>query len=203
MAQQTEEYTILAELYFKFGLVFDDQDNLKKAKDYYEKSVETDKTINNKYLSSAYSNLASLALEDNEVQTAISYYKKALEADEISENNEGIYDSAVKLAEIYKTVNQTETINFYKRAIEAAKILKDVFYIISSSLLLGDFYFEKMKYEQALKYYDYAYHYAQDKTSKENIERIKIRLNDIKYKIGEKNYENTIEILHSQRKDNE
>ena len=105
------EKPVLAELYFKYALNSDKEGNIETAVKYYRKCVETsqDRLIN-AYLSSALSNLASIYDEDGKSDMAIKYLQESLRLDELSKNYNGIYASAMKLAEINSSRNPEKTI---------------------------------------------------------------------------------------------
>ena len=175
------EKNVLAELYFKYALNCDEEGDIETAVKYYKKCVETSQDPKiNQYLSSTLTNLATIFDENGKSDLAIKYLQESLRLDEITQNNNGIYVSSMKLAEINTNKAPEKSIEYLKRAINCAIELNEPFYIASSDVALGDFYYNRKDYTNALKYYKQAYTLAKDNFTKDNIEKIEMRINDIK-----------------------
>ena len=175
----------LSELYFKYALIADDKGNTALALEYYKKCIDlSDDDKLNKYLSAAYSNIATLHLEKNENDAAAKYFIKAYEIDERHNNYDGMYFSASKLAKMSQKVNPEKTIEYLNKAKECAKNLNDTFYMASAALATGDFYYSQKQNEKALKEYFNAYEIAKNNFSKDNLNKIQMRIDDIKFRIG-------------------
>lgn len=173
------EKTVLAELYFKYALNCDEEGDIETAVKFYKKCVETSQDPKiNKFLSSTLSNLATIFDEHGKTEIAIKYLQESLRLDEITQNNNGIYVSAMKLSEMLTDKNKS--LAYLKRAKNCATELNEPFYIASSDLALGDFYYNQKDYAVALKYYDKAKSLAQNNFTKDNIVKIEQRINDIK-----------------------
>lgn len=178
------EKNVLAELYFKYALSCDEAEDIETAVKYYKKCVETSQNPHiNEYLSSALTNLATIYEEDGNASIAEKYLQESLRLDEMTENYNGIYISAMKLANINSSKNQQKCLVFIKKAKACAVELNETFYIASANIAFGDFYYKNKEYENALKYYNEAHKLAINNFTKENIKKIEIRINDIK-KIG-------------------
>ena len=173
------EKNVLAELYFKYALNADKNGEIDVAVKYYRKCVETsqDRLVNT-YLSSALSNLASIYDEDGRSDMAVKYLQESLRLDELSNNYNGIYSSAMKLAEINLTRNPERALDNLKKAKKCAEELGETFYIASADVALGDLYYNCSEYKNAIEYYNEAIGYKD--LSKDNIEKIEMRIEDIK-----------------------
>lgn len=181
------EKSVLAELYFKYALNCDEEGDIKTAVKYYKKCVETSQDPEiNQYLSSTLSNLATIFDENDKTDTAIKYLQESLRLDELTQNYNGIYISSMKLAEINANRAPEKSLEFLKRAKNCAVELNEPFYIASSNVALGDFYYNKKDYAKALKYYNLAHSTAAENFTKDNIEKIEVRINDIKKVYNEK-----------------
>ena len=192
----------LSELYFKYALALDDKNDTKNAIEFYNKCIKTsDNQKTNKYLSPAYSNIATLYLEKNDTQNAIDTYKKAYEIDKQNNNIEGMYYSSTKLASILQKNQPEDALTYMKIALDCAKQTKDVFYIVSAALAIGDFHYDRKQSEIALKHYIYALDFAQNKLSADNLNKINVRINDIKFKIGVENFDKLVEIIREQKEE--
>jgi len=200
--ESSTDISTLSELYFKYALALDDKNDLRKAVEFYKKCIELgndDKT--NKFLSSAYSNLATLDLEKNDTENAIKNYTKAYDIDKSNANVEGMYYSASKLASILQKKQPEAALEHLHTALDCAKLTKDVFYIVTSSLAIGDYYYDRRQNEFALKHYIYALDLATARLSKDNIDKINVRINDIKFKMGVEKFDNLVDIIRE--KENE
>ena len=178
------EKNVLAELYFKYALNCDEEGDIENAVKYYKKCVETsqDPTIN-AYLSSSLTNLATIFDENGKTDLSIKYLQESLRLDESTKNYNGIYISTMKLAEINSLRNPDKSYEYLKKAKACAIELNEPFYITSSDVALGDYYYNKKDYINALKHYKNAHALALNNFSKENITKIEMRINDIK-KLG-------------------
>ena len=171
------EKSVLAELYFKYAVNNDNQGDIETAVKYYKKCVETSQDMKiNAYLSSALTNLASIYYENGKTEPAIKYLNESLRLDELSRNYNGIYISAMKLAEI----NKEKTLEYLQRAKKCAQELNEQFYITSVDIALGDYYTGLKDYPNALKFYESAKKFAQNDFNKENLKKIQLRIDDIK-----------------------
>ena len=98
--------------------------------------------------------------------------------------------------------NQPEdALTYMKIALDCAKQTKDVFYIVSAALAIGDFHYDRKQSEIALKHYIYALDFAQNKLSADNLNKINVRINDIKFKIGVENFDKLVEIIREQKEE--
>lgn len=199
VSNESMDIKVLAELYFKYALALDDKNDSKTAIEFYNKCIKlSDDYKVNKFLSPTYSNIATLYMEKNDTENAINTYIKAFEIDKQSNNVEGMYDTASKLASILQRKQPEAAREYFETALDCAKRINDVFYIVSASLAFGDYYYDQQKNEIALKYYINALNLAQNGFSQDNINKINIRINDIKFRLGVEKFENIVEIIKEQ-----
>ena len=185
ISHSTMDTETLSELYFKYALIADDKGSSQIALEYYQKCIDlSDDDKMNKYLSAAYSNLATLYFEKNEKEKATENFTKAYEIDERNNNYDGMYFSATKLAQIAQKINPQNAIEYLNKAKECALKLNDTFYIASAALATGDFYYSIKENENALTEYFNAYDIAQNNFSRDNLSKIQMRIDDIKFRIG-------------------
>lgn len=196
VSDETMDTKSLSELYFKYALIMDDKNDVRTASKYYNMCIElNDDHKVNKFLSSAYSNIATLYAEKNDTTSAINNFLKAFEIDKENSNVEGMYYSASKLATLYSKKDSEKALEYFYTALDCAKLTKDIFYIVSAALALGDYNYDSMDNEIALKNYLYAYELAQSSFSKENLSKIEMRINDMKFRLGIEKYENLVELI--------
>ncbi|MBQ8169072.1 tetratricopeptide repeat protein, partial [bacterium] len=178
---------VLSELYYKFALTNEDIGDEETAVLFYKKCITLD-AKNNPHISDALSNLALLYDDIGERDLAIKYYLESLKIDEVNKNFNGIYSSSMKLGEIYSVKQPEKALEYFNKALDYANKLNEDFYIISTNTALGDFYFNKKNNETALRHFKIAYKHASNSTYTENAEKIQLRINDIKIKIGEERF---------------
>ena len=184
LAEQNSELENLSELYFKFALLADENNEPSIAIHYYKKCIES-ADDNNKYKSLSYSNLGDFYLDYKEDKLALLNFEKALELDTKNSNNYGIYYAASNIAKLLLKLNCETAFSYLEKAKSAATKSDDLFAMANSGLHLGDFYSNNKEYEKALKEYFSVLNLVKDKFSKENTQKILIRIDDLKYKIGE------------------
>lgn len=198
-SDETMHEEILSELYFKYALAMDDKHDTQTAIEFYNKCIQLDENPQiNKFLSPAYSNIAMLYLERSDTENAIKNYEKAYHIDKSNANVEGTYYSAAKLANILQRKQPEKALEYFNIALDCAKLIKDVFYIVSATLAVGDFHYDKNQNELALKHYLDALDLAKNSFSQENINKIKVRINDIKFKLGVERFNELAEIIKSE-----
>lgn len=196
IADESMDIPVLSEVYFKYALALDDKNDTISAVEFYNKCISLSSDFKvNKFLSSAFSNIATLYAEKNNIENAIINYTKAYEIDKQNSNSEGMYYSSSKLATLLKKKNPEKSLEYFYTALDCAKLTKDVFYIVSAALALGDYNYDRKENEIALKNYLYALDLAQDNFSKDNINKINLRINDIKFRIGVEKFENLLDVI--------
>ncbi len=178
------EKSVLCELYFKYALNCDEEGDIENAVKYYKKCVETSQEPKiNAYLSSSLTNLASIYDENDKSDLAVKYLQESLRLDELSTNYNGIYVSSMKLAEIISFKSPEKSLEYLKKAKACAVELNETFYIASSDIALGDYYYNKKDYRTALSHYQSARKLAVNNFTPDNILKIDRRINDIQ-KLG-------------------
>lgn len=198
-SDETMNEEILSELYFKYALAMDDKNDTQTAIELYNKCINLSENFEvNKFLSPAYSNIATLYLEKNDIENAVKNYQKAYEIDKRSNNLEGIYDSSSKLASILQRQDPDKALKYFETALDCAKLIKDIFYIVSASLAIGDYHYDIKQNEIALKYYINALDLAQNNFSRDNINKINIRVNDVKFRIGAERFDKLVEVIREE-----
>ena len=103
-------------------------------------------------------------------------------------NDYGVYYSASNIAKILIKQDPNSAYQYLLKAHEAALKSKDIFAIANSGLHLGDYFSNNNLLELALKEYFSVLDLVKDKFSNENKNKIRVRINDIKYKLGEEKF---------------
>lgn len=190
------EDEVLAELYFKYALANDDNKNIEIAFEYYNKCIAV--TTPNSYKALAYSNLASCYFEQENFTDAKICYQKAYEIEKSNNNYDGIYYNSLKLAQLLSNEKSEKTLDYLIEAKKSAEFLNEEFYILESTLALGDYYYNTSDtYKESLIQYFKAKRIAKNTVEKidisiieQRIEDMKLRMNKADYTEIEKKYDN-------------
>ena len=173
---------ILAELYFKFALANDDKGDEKNAFDYYSKCIMINH--NNPYKALAYSNMGSCYFENDNLSDAKDCFLKSYEIEKNSNNYEGIYYAASYLAKISVLEKDKRALNYLIESQQCAEFINEDFYILESTVALGDFYYNNISLnKKALNEYFKARKIALTLGSSVDISKINQRINDMKLRM--------------------
>ena len=176
---------VLSELYYKFAVCCEDRAEDELAAKYYKMCISLKSTP---YLADALSNLALLYDDIGERELAIKYYVESLKVYQHVKNFNGMYSSSMKLAEIYSSSDYEMTVEYYNKALAYAKELKEDFYVVSTNIAIGDLYFNRKENLMAYEHYKTALNMLKNSNDKDNINKIMMRMDDIKLRIGEEKF---------------
>ncbi len=176
--ENVDEHT-LAELYFKYALSCDDRGEVEQAYKYYNKCIAI--PVENPYKSLAYSNLASCYYENGTYDEALDCFLHAYNLDKSSNNYDGIYYNASHLAKLDKK----KQLEYLREAKKSAEFINEDFYILESTLALGDYYYnEPNKHKEALREYFKAKKTAKNLAGTVDINKIETRINDMRLRMN-------------------
>ena len=177
---------LVSELYYKYAVASDEADDPKTAAIYYKKCIDLNSNPNNNpYISMSLANLAELYDEAGATQFAIKYYTESIALDKAANNYNGMYYSSIHLGEIYAAKNDTLALEHLNNALNYATTLNEPFYIAGASLEIGEFHLKRRNFEEAYKMFINAYKIAEKSFTKDNLDKIKSRLNDVKHRVSE------------------
>ena len=175
--------SVLAELYFKFALSNDDREMLDDAFEYYNKCISIPES--NPYKALAYSNLGSCYLDNENYTDAKACFKEAYKIEKTNNNYDGIFYTASKLAKIFNLENSSKALNYLLEAKKCAEFINEDFYILESTVALGDYYYnDSKKIEDALKEYLKAQNIASNLNEEIDISKIESRIEDMKHRLA-------------------
>lgn len=187
--ENAEDEVLLAELYYKLGILSDETGEVKQAVMCYKNCVELAED-KNPYASGAYTNLAAIYEESDAKDSAEKFYELSLELDEKSGNDNGIYHSSMKLASLTRRKNPEKALSYYEKAYAMAEKLKEPLYKVSTSMALGDFYNLYLKNSSiALEKYFIARYTGEGKIGDKNMAKINKRIEDVKAILGESKFD--------------
>ena len=182
------EEEVLADLYFKFALANDDKGETEQAYEYYNKCLLLNS--NNPYKALAFSNLASCYLDNENYEDAIACFNKAYKIEKNNNNYDGIYYTASHLAKIYEKQNRSKALEFFLEAKKSAEFINEEFYILESTIALGDYYYNSPKtYDKALEEYFKAYNLVQTNIGEVDSLKIEQRIADMKVRMKTEDFE--------------
>jgi len=173
---------VLSELYFKYALVSDEQNNQNMAFEYYTKCINC--VGENQYTSLAYSNLGSCYYENGNISDAMDCFQRAYDIEKSKNNYDGIYYTSSHLAKIYTEEHIKQAIDFLTEAKQSAEFINDEYCIMESSVNLGDYYYnDKNADKKALNEYFYALKSANKIGLADDINKIKGRIEDMRLRM--------------------
>ncbi|MCR4881181.1 MAG: hypothetical protein K6A44_04425 [bacterium] len=190
IAKANNNKALCSKAYFKIALYYDDKNDTDKALYNYLLSATDAAELQDKsMLGSTYSNIASIYEEKNDTQKAVEFYKKSLKVDEYYKNFEGQTKSLSSLGGLLMKKNDINTaISVLLKATQCAKQTEDSYMIAASYLELGDAFFRKKDYKNALKSYMLSKKNIDSTISTDSKNKIERRFDMIVDEIGEKAY---------------
>jgi len=178
----------LAELYFKFALANDEKEDETLAFEYYNKCIAI--SGENPYKALAYSNMASCYYDNESFDEARNCFLKAYDIEKKSNNYDGIYYTAYNLAKILLKTGSKKALDFLIEAKKSAEFINEDFYIMQSSIALGDYYYNlPQKSQEGLIEYLKAWKVAQNLASNVDIVKIEQRIQDMKLRMKQEEFE--------------
>lgn len=179
--ENTEE-TTRTELYFKYALANDDRNDEDTAFEFYTKCIS--QGGENPYRALAYSNMGSCYLDNENFSDAKACFLKAYEIEKAKNNFDGIYYNASKLAKIEMYNNSDKALNYLLEAKQCAEFINEDFYVLESTIALGDYYYNKVSLnKKALTEYFKARRIALTLASSVDISKIEKRIADMKIRM--------------------
>ena len=173
---------VLAELYFKYALASDDRNDEQNAFEYYAKCISIGG--NNPYKALAYSNMASCYYDNENYSDAEDCFLKAYKIEKTNNNYDGIYYTASNLAKIYVKEKSPKALDFLLEAKQSAEFINEDFYMLESSIALGDYYYNNVSLnKKALSEYFKARKIALRLSTSVDIAKIDKRIQDMKLRM--------------------
>ena len=133
--------------------------------------------------------MASIYIEQAKYNEASEYLKMALAYDDENNDIESTYFSQRELANLYsKTGDNQKALGYYRQALDSAAKLNDKFKIAFVHFEAGEFLYDIGSDIDALKEFLSAKKALKDNPKDENIERINLRINDLKMRLDNKTF---------------
>ncbi len=185
-ASKEKDTKLLDEIYYAAALLYDTKGDWERAKEYYLKGISNQ----GRHLSAYYSNLALIAMEQDNSDEAIEYFNLAIGEYQKAENTDfgGLYFVYKNLAQLYKNTDPALCEESLKEEYRLALKLDDNFKITNALVELGDFYYYAIKNKEALFSYLNAKYSSRGNISPTNIAMIDARIEDMRLKMGEADF---------------
>ncbi len=157
LANSLKEKKIISKCLNFMGLLYDDAGDFEKALEYYQKSLEIRKEIDNKKgIASCYTNLGVLYLHNSgDVKTALDYYFKAMTIYEELNYDKGLSKSLNNIGVLYKAKGDYEkALEYYLKAQKILVRLHDEKEIARGLSNIGNIYYAEEFFDKALESYN-------------------------------------------------
>ena len=111
-------------------------------------------------------------------------FQKAYEIEKTNNNYDGIYYTSSYLAKICLKERSKKALNYLLEAKQSAEFMNEPFYIMESTVALGDYYYNNISLnKKALAEYFKARKIAQTMASSIDISKIEQRINDMRLRM--------------------
>ncbi len=185
---------IVCRSYYKLALLYDENQKLDKALEYYQKNYLTSSyKKENKYYSISLTNSASILIEQKNYKKATECLKLALEFDTLNKDLENIYYSQKELAKLYTKIDQKSAQGYFKQALLTAEELKDNFKVALVHFEQGEFYYDIEEDKQALICFLDSKKALKSSKNDENLSRINSRIKDLRIRLGNKLFDSIVD----------
>lgn len=179
---------IKSELYFQYALLSDEHNDEKTAIEYYQKCTNLN-CEPNKYTALSYSNLGEIYADKEMLEDAKTHFIKANELEIKTGNDYGAYYTLVKLVELTPRQEKDARIKMMTDARSYAINSRDNDSIISSTIALGDMFYDYSMPQEALIEYFNLYTQGKDIMEPENLDKLRARIQDIKARMEKEEFE--------------
>jgi tetratricopeptide (TPR) repeat protein len=163
LSEQLHDTLTIAQIYYALGILNDHARNIKKAEDYFLKSLELfRKSRNHNYEANTLNTLGFFYNKEGKPDTAILLYKQSFELANKINSVKVLSFVSGNLGDIYmKKKDLDSALLFYTNSNQYAENTKNVYGITSSLLQLSNVYFEKGDYKKTEDYLNKIFSYAQ------------------------------------------
>lgn len=179
---------ILSELYFQHAYLSDEYKDEESAIANYLKCIGLD-TTPNKYIALSYSNLGEIYTDKEMFEEAKTNFQKANELEKSLENDYGAYYTLSKIVELTPKEDKETRLRLMNEARDYAINSRDNEAIITSTVTIGDMFYDYAMPKDALIEYYNLYTQGKDIIESENLKKLKTRINDLKVRLTKEEFE--------------
>jgi len=126
--EQIESKRGRATILNNIGYIYQVQNNLPKAREFFEKSLKLLEEINDKNgIAASLNNIGNLLNKQGRADEALAYYQKCLQIVEASDNKQGMANVFNSIGAIYNARNdRTAALSYYQKSLKLAEKIADV-----------------------------------------------------------------------------
>lgn len=179
---------ILSELYFQHAYLSDEYKDENSAIANYLKCVGLQCTPN-KYTALSYSNLGEIYADKGMIDEAKNNFQKANELEKNLGNDYGAYYTLSKIVELTPKEDKETRLKLMNEARGYAINARDNEAIISSTVAIGDMFYDYAMPKDALIEYYNLYIQGKDIIEPSNLEKLKARIKDLKVRLTKEEFE--------------
>lgn len=189
LAQKTHYKKGEAESFRQIGLSFKVRGDYDKAMNYYLKSLEKFKALNDKLgMGEAINNIGNIYKRNNKLKTALDYFIRAMKLREEIGYKRGMGISYTNVGQIYAMQGQHQkAINYFDKALVIFNALKNQYRIGRITFFIGQSYHYQKKYEKAIEYYQNALEIRKNVNDINGVSDVLIKMASIHITKGEHN----------------
>jgi len=144
-----------ADILGNIGVVYKEQGNYTKSLDYYFKSLEINKEIDNKQGQAANTtNIGTLCYSQGDYNKALNYYNKALKINEEIDDKRGRAINLSNIGNVYQEQgNYAKSLDYYFKALKVNEKIENKLGEAANLGNIGIIYDNQSNYTKALDYY--------------------------------------------------
>lgn len=181
-----KDYKIIASLFNKIGVVYDDMGNFETALSFYQKALNTSKKIKDKHImAAALGNIGIIYDNRGNYEQALKYYNEALHIETEQKNKRGIAGNLENIGITYNLMGNYQTaLSYYEKAFKVFDEISDKSEIAFCLTNIGNTYYKLGKYKEALEYQKNALEIKQESGEKWGIANSLDEIGMIYQKLG-------------------
>ncbi len=188
-----EDKIRIADILSKGGFALLEKKLFKTALSYYERSLEINRTLDNKPgLVNNYSYIGKIYTDLGKYEEGIEYFERALKIQEELNDKTGIAHNLNNVANLYSYLgNYQESISLLNQALGITEEIKDSTQTAKTLINLGTIYFRLRNYQKSIERLDRAFKIA-DEEKEENLKAYALNIIGVVYR-EQGNYEKALD----------
>jgi CHAT domain-containing protein len=196
----------IASLLNNIGVLYETQGNYEQALNYYQKSLELAKTLeNDRGIARTLNNMGVIHYRQRHYDLALQCYHESLTLKKSSEDQVGIANTLQNIGEVHRRQgNYAQALRSYQESLGLWKTMEAKAGIASALSSMGDVYKAQREYPQALDFYQKSLTLAEDVGDPDAIFRCYWDFGEVYREQGRKQeaiaaYQKAVEMIESMR----